>query len=506
MASSLRVLVVDEEPGIRDGMAFSLKRAGFVTEQARSGEEALHLLRPGAFDAVVSGSKWQPLPKAVRESSLEGLLLTSRMKSAIPGLPVLHVLTPPAVGRPIDNPHMAQVLPIIVKPFSPETLVTALWRAIRGDDHFKAESWGDGLVLLTQDKAYAESLHHARRAAESWANVLIEAEGGTGGERLAKLIHLAGNRKSGPWVTIRCGDMGSAGSPDGFPPTSPAESITEIFDRAQGGTLLLDEVNYLDSAQQDRMVRLLRDRAEKPHTRTASRNFRVIALTTRSLAGEVKAGRFKEELRYLLEVVPVRIPPLRERLDDLPLLAAHIAEFFTRTNGRGTMRLSPSFLMALARHPWPGNVRELESAVKRATALAAASSLHHRDLAWLLPPEVLASIPHDPPEGPARTLSDLRPASRRVGAAESKQDPIFADPRVPITTAPLGSFIALPLGLSLPDLERFWLLSTLSAVEGNRTRCAMQMGVALRTVRNKLNEYRDQGYSIPPSGRDREDD
>ena len=204
--------------------------------------------------------------------------------------------------------------------------------------------------------------------------------------------------------------------------------------------------------------------------------------------------------------MPVRIPPLRERLDDLPLLAAHIAEFFTRTNGRGTLRLAPSFLMALARHSWPGNVRELESAVKRASALASSSSLSHRDLAWLLPPAVLAGIPPDPPERSAGSLSDLRPASHRGRVPESKQDPIFADPRVPLTTAPLGSFIALPLGLSLPDLERFWLLSTLAAVEGNRTRCAQQMGVALRTVRNKLNEYRDQGYSIPLSGRDRDED
>ena len=148
---------------IRDGMAFSLKRAGFVVEQARNGEEALHLARPGAFDAVVSGVKWnlplKPGPGIVSDS----LLLTSRLSSVITGLPILHVLTPPAVGHPVEHPHLAQVFASIVKPFSPEHLVAALWRAIRGDDHLKAETWSDGLVLLTQDKVYSETSGTAGR-------------------------------------------------------------------------------------------------------------------------------------------------------------------------------------------------------------------------------------------------------------------------------------------------------------------------------------------------------
>ncbi len=501
MASSLRVLVIDEEPGIRDGMAFSLKRAGFVTEQARNGEEALQLLRPGAFDAVVTGSKWNLSPKGSRESSLDGLMLTCRLTSVIPGLPVLHVQAPQAVGRPIEHAHLALVVPVIVKPFSPDILVTALWRAIRGDDHLKAESWGDGLVLMTQDRAYAEHLHHARRASESWANVVIEAEAGSDGERLARLIHVAGKRKAGPWVTLRCG---ASDGPDALPTT--AEGIADAFDRAEGGTVFLDEVDALVSAQQEWISRLLRERSERSQGRGAARNFRVIALATRNLLEETRAGRFNDELRYLLEVVPIRIPPLRERPEDLPLLAAHIAEFFTRANARPAIRLAPSFRTALTLHSWPGNARELESAVKRAVALSAGAYLSQRDLAWLLPPEALAAIPPDPVELPVRSLGDPRLPARRGEPAPPKQEPIFADPKIPVTTAPLGSFIALPLGLSLPDLERFWLLSTLAAVDGNRTRCAQQMGLALRTIRNKLNEYRAQGFSIPASTRDRDDD
>ena len=520
MASSLRVLVVDEEPGIRDGMAFSLKRAGFVVEQARNGEEALHLVRPGAFDAVVSGAKWNLPLKPGREAAFNSLLLTSRLGSVITGLPILHVLSPPAVGHPIENPYLSQVFASIIKPFSPESLVAALWRVIRGDDQLKAETWGDGLVLLTQDKVYAENLYRARRAAESRANVVIQAEQGSDGERLARLIHLAGNRKAGPWVTVRCGAEASS---DGFPAINDPDDSSvphtrglpgnddamSLLYRADGGTLLLDEVSALNSAQQEWLLRRLRDRLERGAGRTSARDIRVIALTSRDLVAEVKAGRFKEELRYFLDVVPVRIPPLRERLQDASLLAAHVGEHFSRTNARPAIRFAPSFHLALLRHEWPGNARELESAVMRAAALTKAPALTKDDLAWLLPPDVLAGIPLDPPERPFRPMVEPRPPSpslRRGEIPDSKREAVFGDPKVPITNAPLGTLVALPLGLALPDLERYWLLSTLAAVDGNRTRCAQLLGVALRTVRNKLNEYRAQGFTIPPAGRDKDEE
>ncbi|MBL0312818.1 MAG: sigma-54-dependent Fis family transcriptional regulator [Holophagaceae bacterium] len=525
MASSLRVLVVDEEPGIRDGMAFSLKRAGFVVEQARNGEEALHLLRPGAFDAVVSGAKWSPSLKPGRAAFFDSLLLSSRLSSVITGLPILHVLTPPAVGHPIEHPYLTQVFASIVKPFSPESLVAALWRTIRGDDHLKAETWGDGLVLLTQDKAYAENLYRARRAAESRANVVIEAEQGSDGERLARLIHLAGNRKAGPWVTVRCGVDTSLDSfpiirdPIGLPGSYPSgfhgdDDAVSLLNRADGGTLLLDEVSALSSAQQEWLLHRLRDRLERGVGRTPARDIRVIALTSKDLVAEVEAGRFKEELRYFLNVVPVRIPPMRERLQDVSMLASHVAEHFARTNARPAIRLAPSFLLALARHEWPGNVRELESAVMRAAALAKAAFLTKDDLAWLLPPNVLAGIPPDPEELLFRPRTEFQPSQpsapspsmKRGPISELKQEAVFADPKVPTTTTQLGTLVALPLGLALPDLERFWLLSTLAAVDGNRTRCAQLLGVALRTVRNKLNEYRAQGFTIPAAGRDRDEE
>ncbi len=495
MVNSLRVMVVDEEPGIRDGMAFSLKRAGFVTGQARSADEALQMLRPGSFDVVVSGLRWNLHAKPGRESHMDGLLLTSRLRSVMPTLPILHILTPPSVGHPIESAHMAHVVPILVKPFSPETLVAAVWRAIRAEDHLKAESWGDGLVLITLNLAYSESLQRARRAAESRAYVLIESEIGCDGERLAKLIHLAGPRRGGAWVTVRCPDEKSVEA-------LIALNLESELKGAEGGTLLLDEVWALNPLQQSGLLQYIRNRTG----RGSGQVLRIISLSSRSLEAEVKAGRFREELFYLLGVVPVRIPPLRERLEDLSNLAAHILEHFGRANGRPGLRAAPSFLTALSRHSWPGNVRELESAVQRAAAMSNGPVLTYRDLGWLLTPELLAGIPPDPLERPARTLMDQRPLVRRSEGQDTRKEAIFADPNVPIVSSTIGTPVALPLGLSLHELERFWLLSTLSAVDGNRTRCADQLGLALRTVRNKLNEYRVQGFEIPMSARGREED
>ena len=194
MANPLRVLVVDDDPGMREGMAMSLKRAGFVTEQARSGEDALRMTRPGAFDAVVTD---------LRMTGMDGLQLTARLKALDTSLPVLLVT---AFGS-LDTAREAMRLgafDYLSKPFSPEELVQAVQKAIRSDGRLKAEEPGEAPVILTQDPVLAETLALARRAADSRATILIQAESGTGKELLAKLIHAASPRRKGAFVAINC--------------------------------------------------------------------------------------------------------------------------------------------------------------------------------------------------------------------------------------------------------------------------------------------------------------
>jgi len=502
MVNPLRVLVVDDDPGMRDGMALSLKRAGFITEQAKSGEDALRMTRPGAFDAVVTD---------LRMIGMDGLQLTARLKALDPTLPVLLVT---AFGS-LDTAREAMRLgafDYLSKPFSPDELVGAVRKSIQSDDRLKAQEPGEAPVILTEDPVLAETLALARRAADSRATILIQAESGTGKELLAKLIHAASPRRKGAFVAINC-----AAIPEtlleselfGFEKgafTGASSAKSGRFELADGGTLVLDEIGELPLALQGKLLRVLQERTidRLGGSRPIQVDVRVIALTNRDLSAEVKEGRFREDLYYRLNVIPLRLPPLRERSADLNLLAAHFAERYARENERSTPKLSPSFLGALARHSWPGNIRELENAIQRCVVLNHGATLTEKDLHWLLDPEQLADLPSDPPEpapGPENTqMESLAPLAVVPNGVE------IADPGRPLKGVPLGTLVALPLGLSLPELERFWLLSTLSALSGNRTHCSQQLDIALRTVRNKINEYRAEGAEIPASSHGRDVD
>jgi two-component system response regulator FlrC len=509
MTNPLRVMVVDDDPGMREGMALSLKRAGFVTEQARSGEDALRMTRPGAFDAVVTD---------LRMTGMDGLQLTARLKALDTSLPVLLVT---AFGS-LDTAREAMRLgafDYLSKPFGPEELVQAVRKAISSDDRLKAEAPGEAPVILTQDPTLAETLALARRAADSRATILIQAESGTGKELLAKLIHSASPRRKGAFVAINC-----AAIPEnlleselfGFEKgafTGATSAKAGRFEQADGGTLVLDEIGELPLGLQGKLLRAIQERTvdRLGGSRPIAVDTRIIALTNRDLATEVKEGRFREDLYYRLNVIPLRLPPLRERTADLELLALHFAERYARDNGRSTPALSPSFLAALARHPWPGNIRELENAVQRCVVLNPGHRLTAADLAWLLEPDQLEDLPGDPPESAEAPQPALEapavPEDLPEPAAAASQPPRVqvADPRQPLQAAPLGTLVALPLGLSLPELERFWLLSTLSALGGNRTHCAQKLDLALRTVRNKINEYRAAGFQVPASGHGKDD-
>jgi two-component system response regulator FlrC len=504
MANPLRVLVVDDDPGMRDGMAMSLKRAGFVTEQARSGEDALRMTRPGAFDAVVTD---------LRMTGMDGLQLTARLKALDTSLPVLLVT---AFGS-LDTAREAMRLgafDYLSKPFSPEELVQAVKKAIRSDERLKAEEPGEAPVILTQDPVLAETLALARRAADSRATILIQAESGTGKELLAKLIHSASPRRKSAFVAINC-----AAIPEnlleselfGFEKgafTGATSAKPGRFEQADGGTLVLDEIGELPLALQGKLLRAIQERTidRLGGSRPIAVDVRLIALTNRDLVTEVKEGRFREDLYYRLNVIPLRLPPLRERTADLDLLALHFAERYARDNDRPTPRLSPSFQGALARHPWPGNIRELENAIQRCVVLNPSALLTEKDLRWLLDSTQMEGLPEDPPEAPTPALPTQDPTRPSLEQEALNTGIRIADPLKPLQGVPLGTLVALPLGLSLPDLERFWLLSTLSALEGNRTHCSQKLDIALRTVRNKINEYKVEGFEIPQSGHGRDGD
>jgi len=490
-------------------MALSLKRAGFLAEQARGGDEALRMVRPGAFNVVVTD---------LRMPGMDGLQLIARLKAVDPALPVL-LITAFSGSEMAQETMRLGAFDVLSRPFSPEELTAALQKARNYEGHLKAEELAEVPVILTQDPGLGETLTLGRRAADSRATILIQAENGTGRELLARLIHNSSLRRNGPFVTINC-----AAIPENLLEselfghekgafTGTTSMKQGCFERANGGTLVLDEVGELPLGLQGKLLCVLQERTvdRLGGARPIPVDVRLISLASHDLLAEVKAGRFSEELYYRLNVIPLNLPPLRDRPGDLELLASYFAERYARENDRAVPELVPSFFAGLARHPWSGNLRELENVLQRCVVLSQGRRLSQHDLHWLLPAEALEGLPEDPPE---RAVPEPRtPLPTGVAGAAPRREAVtppagavVADPQKPLVGLSLGTPVVLPLGLSLPELERFWLLTTLSALKGNRTHCAEQLDIALRTVRNKINEYKADGFAIPPSMRGREDE
>jgi two-component system response regulator FlrC len=497
MATPLRVLVVDDDPALRDSLVLGLKRAGFPVELSRSGEEALRRLHRGAYDIVVAN---------LHLSGMGGPQFVARLKAVDPALPVLFTAGPGEPGEAGEALALG-AFDTLPQPFTPEELTAAMQKTLISEDHLRAIEPAEAPLLLTGDRALGETLALARRAADSRATILIQAERGAGKEMLARLIHGSSPRRSGPFITLNCAALAEDlleaelfGLEKGARPGSAAKS--GAFEQANGGTLVLEAIEALPAGLQGRLLRVLQDRTVERlgGSRPNPVDVRLISLTSRDLLADVKAGRFAEDLYYRLNVVPLNLPPLRERLGDLELLASHFAERYARENDRAVPSLGPSFFAALARHPWTGNLRELENVIQRCVVLSQGHHLSQQDLHWLLPPEAFEGLPEDPFQSAAGSW-----APPAVGAPQGEellpQGTVVADPRKPLVGVALGTPVVLPLGLSLPELERFWLLSTLSALKGNRTHSAAQLDIALRTVRNKINEYKADGFAIPPSQR-----
>ena len=289
----------------------------------------------------------------------------------------------------------------------------------------------------------------ARRVALTEADILIEAESGTGKELLARLIHRGSSRASKPFVAVNCSAFPEnlleselfghvRGAFTGAIAAKPGK-----FQVADGGTLLLDEIGEMPLSLQPKLLRVLQEREvdRLGDTHPLPINVRVIATTNRSLSTLVEAGTFRADLYYRLNVIPLTVPPLHQRREDIPDLADYFLRKYEPKNQRRQFRITPELADAMKCYDWPGNIRELENFIRRALALTQGTSLGV---------DLFGSVAK--------------------------------------ASAPSPSTLPKP-GVTLQDLERSLLEATLLATNGNRTRTAEMMGVSLRTVRNKIREY-----------------
>ncbi len=349
-------------------------------------------------------------------------------------------------------------------PLPPEPeLIAAVLEAVAADSH----------QLLHRDPRMAEVVRLAEQVAPANASILVTGESGTGKEVLARHIHLKSQRADKPFVSINCAAIPEAlleselfGHEKGAFTGAVARRIGK-FEEANGGTLLLDEIGEMDVRLQAKLLRVLQEREidRIGGSRPVKVDIRLIATTNRDLGQEVSRGTFREDLLFRLNVLNLRIPALRDRPEDIELLARHFVRKYAEANGVAERPVASEALTALRRHRWKGNVRELENTMHRAVLLAAGSEIDLNAIRL--------------PDGSRIDAGPDAPAAEGGAGASAGGGPAL-------------------VGRTVADVERSLILDTLNHTLGNRTHAATILGISIRTLRNKLKQYSDEGVAIPP--------
>ena len=334
--------------------------------------------------------------------------------------------------------------------------------------------------VIYRDPVMADVIHLADQVAPSKASILITGESGTGKEVMARYLHQKSERSSKPFVSVNCAAIPDNlleselfGHEKGAFTGAVARRIGK-FEEADGGTLLLDEISEMDIRLQAKLLRAIQEREidRVGGTRPIKVDIRIIATSNRDLAAEVRKGTFREDLLFRLNVLNLRIPPLRERPEDIPALAEHFNAKYSEANGVPLRPLSEETVELLKRAQWSGNVRELENTIHRAVLLAQGDSIT---------PDAIRA-----PDG--RPLAMMLETAQNPGGDEGAQ------------TQPAGKTAEGLVGRTVADVERDLILETLNHCLGNRTHAANILGISIRTLRNKLKQYSNEGVPVPMPG------
>jgi DNA-binding NtrC family response regulator len=443
------ILVVDDEPDMRSALSHALSRSGYSVETASSGFEALEKFKREDFGMVITDLK---MPE------MSGMEVLDEVKKISPRIPVIMIT---AYGT-IDNAVEAMkegASDYILKPFSSETLDAAVKKVYlnsNGQTQYKslkvyARTNTEINRIVTQDPKLLKILDLAENVAASNATVLIMGESGTGKELLASFIHQHSGQNESPYVAVNCAALPESlaeselfGHEKGAF-TGAASRKTGKFELADRGTILLDEISEMPVPLQAKLLRVLQEReidrvgGNKP----IPIEVRIIATSNIDLKSAVKQGKFREDLFYRLNVIPFTIPPLRERKGDIQLLADYFLERYSTNNNKNMKKIAEETISLLLKYNWKGNARELKNTIERAVLLGRGDVL--------LPKHLFLEAP------------------------ENEQE----------------KNIPFRVGLSVREMEKELIFQTLKEVNGNRTHAAEILGISIRTLRNKLREYKD---------------
>ena len=446
-----RILIVDDEPSIRMVLRAHLTRSGYDVTAAENGAEAIDLLRNEDFHLVVSDLK-MPV--------IDGMEVLAHCKTEYPGLPVILITAHGTVDSAVEAiKNGAQ--DYVTKPFDSDELLPIIQKALRTEEKGRQvlhEDAAGRYKIIGQTQRMKQIYSMIEKVARSPTTVLITGESGTGKELVARALHDTSDRVDAPFIQVNCGAIPESlfeselfGHEKGAF-TGAVSSKPGRFELADGGTLFLDEVGELPKDMQVKLLRVIQDGMFERvgGIRSQVVDVRLIAATNRVLETEVKEERFREDLFYRLNVIPIKLPSLRERADDIPLLIEHFIAKFNDRLGTSVEGVSPDAMAALLSHRWPGNIRELENLVERSVLLLA--------------------------EGNMLTLADLpgltREAIESVDADETEE--LGLKEYVRVYTA---------------KLERARIQRVLNEESWNVTHASKKLGISRKSLQIKMKDY-----------------
>ncbi|MBU0983466.1 MAG: sigma-54 dependent transcriptional regulator [candidate division Zixibacteria bacterium] len=448
------VLVVDDDKYVNEYVTETVTRAGYETTSVFSGEDALLKVKSTSFDIVLTDLKMH---------EMDGIALLEHVKRLCPDTIVVVMTAYGTVEKAVQAIKKG-AYDFLLKPVTPETVEHILTRItemiqlktqnqiMRNDLAHRFQN------MIGRSKVMKEIFDLVRSIASARSTVMITGPSGTGKEMVARAIHYQSNRHDGPFIKLNC-----AALPENLVEaelfgyekgafTDAKKTHRGRFELAHGGTLLLDEISEMPLNLQSKLLRVLQEREFERvgSSQTIAVDVRVVATSNRNLKEYLAAGRFREDLFYRLNVIPVHLPSLKERPDDIALLIEHFINKYNRDNGKSVKGVNQTALNLLYKHEWPGNVRELENMIERAVVTSELDILTENDF----------------------------PSELAYGGVENAEG-------------------GLKFPMKLEEGSRYLILKTLEKYNGNKTRAAEALGISARTIRNKLADYRLQDESQP---------
>jgi two-component system response regulator HydG len=444
------ILVVDDDSAHRTMLKKLMGGWGYKVSDADDGSVAIEMVRQKSFDLILMD---------IRMLNVSGIEALEQIKIINPEIPVI-IMTAYASVETAVSALKKGAYDYLTKPLDFDELKITIERAtehnrLKKENEYLKSRLGeqfDRQNLIGQSKEMAKLLETVAQVAPTEATVLIAGESGTGKEMIANAIHYNSLRKSAPFIKINCAALTETlleselfGHEKGS--FTGAERRREgKFVQAQGGSLFLDEVSEMSKAMQVKLLRVLQERevTRVGGAEVVKVDVRVIAASNKDLKEEIQKGNFREDLFYRLNVVSLNVPPLRQRKEDIPILAQHFLKHFSERNNKKIQGYTPSAMQKIMAYSWPGNIRELMNAVERAVVLARTDLLDAEEIALIME-ENFSS----------------------VGAVEAEQ----------------------PQNLSLEDVEKKSILEALDACGGNKSEAARRLGITRKTLRAKLQKY-----------------